>query len=83
MKHVIPYEAPPDADRFYEVNSTELGEIIRKIRQSEELARQTEWAYDVWQCDINAATLAAEKQDAFGATVWVAQDEDGWYFATR
>lgn len=84
MKHVIDYSAPPADDKFHTVDAKELGELILQIRVNEESARLAGgWYYDAWQSDINAATLAAEQQDAFGATVLVAQDEDGYYFATK
>lgn len=37
--------------------------------------------YDNWLVDIGAATRAAELQDAFGEHIFVARDEDGFYFA--
>ena len=84
MKHILSYTCPPADRHFVEVNSAELAEIIRKIRQAEpNQPSDTEWAYDAWASDLNAATLAAEQADGFGATVLVAQDEDGYYFATK
>lgn len=81
MQHVIEYNAAPAADKFREIDADELAEIIREIRVAEESARQTEWSYDAWQTDIAAATRAAELQDAFGELIFVARDEDGYYFA--
>lgn len=74
-------DAAPAADKFREIDSAELADIIREIRVNETSARQTEWAYDAWQIDIAAATRAAELQDAFNERIFVARDEDGYYFA--
>lgn len=81
MQHVIEYNAAPAADKFREIDADELVEIIREMRVAEKSARQTEAAYDTWQTDIAAATRAAELQDAFGERIFVARDEDGYYFA--
>jgi len=82
MQHVIEYNAAPAADRFREVDAAELGEIIREIRQAEASASAAgDGYYDAWHVDIDAATLAAELQDAFGELIFVARDEDGYYFA--
>lgn len=81
LQNVIEYNAAPTADKFREIDAAELAEIIREIRVNETSARQTEWAYDAWQIDIAAATRAAELQDAFGSRIFVARDEDGYYFA--
>ena len=82
MKNVTEYTAAPDADKFREVDAAELAEIIREIRASEHTAT-TEWARDGWETDIAASTRAAELMDDFGHRVFVAQDEDGYYFATE
>ena len=82
MKNVTEYTAAPDADKFREVDAAELVEIIREIRDSEHTAT-TEWARDGWETDIAASTRAAELMDDLGHRVFVAQDEDGYYFATE
>jgi formylmethanofuran dehydrogenase subunit E len=83
MKNVTEYSAAPDTSKFREIDTIELAEIIREIRSSEDSAMATEWSRDAWQTDIDAATRAAELMDAFGHRVFVAQDEDGYYFATE
>jgi hypothetical protein len=83
MKNVKEYNAAPDASKFREVDSSDLAEIIREIRSSEDSAMANDWSRDAWQTDIDAATRAAELMDAFGHRVFVAQDEDGYYFATE
>ena len=80
MKNVTEYTAAPEFDKFREVDAAELAEIIREIRDSEHTAT-TEWARDGWETDIAASTRAAELMD--GHRVFVAQDEDGYYFATE
>lgn len=82
MKNVTEYTAAPEFDKFREVDAAELAEIIREIRDSEHTAT-TEWARDGWETDIAASTRAAELMDDFGHRVFVAQDEDGYYFATE
>jgi hypothetical protein len=82
MKNLVEYSAAPDALEFREVDATELAEIIRVIRSLEHTAT-TEGARDGWELDINASTCAAELMDAFGHLVFVAQDQDGYYFATE
>lgn len=82
MKHLIEYTAAPTADKFREVDAAELGEIIREIRVAEASASAAGGVYyDDWQVDIGAATRAAELMDAFGERIFVARDEDGFYFA--
>ena len=80
MKNVTEYNAAPEFDKFREVDAAELAEIIREIRDSEHTAT-TEWARDGWETDIAASTRAAELMD--GHRVFVAQDEEGYYFATE
>lgn len=82
MKNVREYNAAPDASKFHEVDAAALAEIIREIRSLEHTAT-TEWARDGWETDIDASTRAAELMDSFGHRVYVAQDEDGYYFATE
>jgi hypothetical protein len=82
MKNVTEYTAAPDADKFREVDAAELGEIINEIRCLEHTAT-TDWSRDGWETDIDASTRAAELMDAFAHRVFVAQDEDGYYFATE
>ena len=82
MKNVTEYNAAPEFDKFREVDAAELAEIIRDIRASEHTAT-TEWARDGWETDIAASNRAAELMDDFGHRVFVAQDEDGSYFATE
>ena len=82
MKNVTEYTAAPDADKFREVDAAELVEIIREIRDSEHTAT-TDWSRDAWETDIDASTRAAELMDAFAHRVFVARDEDGYYFATE
>lgn len=84
MKHIIDYTSAPAEDRFREIDQTELAAIIREIRGSEDSARVAGgWYYDAWQTDIDAATRAAEIQDSEGARIFVARDEDGYYFASE
>ena len=82
MKNVTEYNAAPEFDKFREVDAAELAEIIREIRASEHTAT-TEWSRDGWETDIAASTRAAELMDEVGHRVFVAQDEDGYYFATE
>ena len=82
MTNVTDYRSAPDATKFREIDSAELAEIIREIRISEHTAT-TDWAQDAWNTDIGAATRAAELMDALGHRVFVAQDDDGYYFATE
>lgn len=82
MKNVREYNAAPDASKFHEVDAAELAEIINEIRSLEHTAT-TDGARANWETDIDAATEAAELMDAFGHRVYVAQDEDGYYFATK
>jgi hypothetical protein len=82
MKNVTEYNATPDIDKFHEVDARGLAEIIHEIRLSEHTTT-TDWARSGWELDIDAATRAAELMDAFGHRVFVAQDDDGYYFATE
>lgn len=80
MVHLIPYTAAPDDSCFRAVSIADLEEILALIDDSERSSSDTEWATAAYECDREACTKALELARA-GQTVFIAQDDDGYYFA--
>lgn len=76
------YAAAPAASAFHTADATELEEVSQQINDSEQSSLQTEWARAAWELDRECCNRAQELIHA-GHTVFVAQDEDGFYFATE
>lgn len=75
MTHLIAYNAPPTPEHFCEIEAKELAAIIHELRHCTRDAREEDL-----NADIDAASRAAEL-DSKGARIFVARDEDGYYFA--
>jgi hypothetical protein len=81
LRMLVGYGAPPEDRHFREIGPKDLAIILTEIRESEKTAT-TDWAKDAWDTDMEAATRAANLLNE-GKRVFVAQDEDGYYFARQ
>ena len=80
MKHLAQYNAPPADERFVEIDAAELAAVLHRLHQDlahPALADRVHETND----EIGVATRAAELMDSEGATILMARDEDGLYFA--
>jgi hypothetical protein len=77
---LVAYSAPPPAKRFEFANLARLQEIKEEIDACEPDPHDRTG----WECDYEACGRALEiaAQDDNYKSVYVAQDEDGYYFAT-
>ncbi len=75
MKTLANYAAPPAPERFREIDLAELGEIAAEL-DAAGAAGDT-----VADRDAEIASLAIAVQ-SLGNAVFVARDEDGYYFAS-
>lgn len=81
MKYITNYNAPPSADMFKPASVEELRLIQAEIMESEKSSLQTEWSQSAWSTDASGISAAIELS-THGEQILVAQDEDGFYFAT-
>lgn len=82
LSHLTDYRAAPEADSFRAASIAELQAISQEIDESEHASLATKWAESAWECDRECCTKALELAHA-GRTVFIAQDDDGYYFATE
>lgn len=76
------YQSAPPADRFGVSDIAALEAISADINGHESTSHATAWSRAAWECDHEACTKALALARA-GRKVFVAQDEDGYYFATE
>lgn len=76
------YQSAPSADKFAIPDIATLESISADINEHESTSTATEWSRSSWECDREACTSALALARA-GQKVFVAQDEDGYYFATE
>lgn len=79
---LINYSTAPSVDQFHIATIAELESISAEIDAAESSSLQTEWSKSAWQTDREACTRALALARG-GKSVLVAQDEDGYYFATE
>lgn len=70
---------PTYQDRWEEIDLGGVDEILREMEDAEDSAVGNEWAEDALRTDARAA-LEAQNILAAGGRVFVAKDEDGYYF---
>ena len=70
---------PSYQDRWEEADAKRVEEILRDLEAAEDSAIGNEWAEDALRTDTRSA-LEAQQIIAAGGRVFVAEDEDGYYF---
>ncbi len=79
---LVDYAAPPAANRFEMKTIAELTEIKTEIDGCDRMGIDTRnLEIDEEACN-RAIAYATAHEDEYGKSIYVAQDEDGYYFAT-
>jgi hypothetical protein len=81
---IMHYSAAPDASEFQTADLARLNEIRDELNDpgTSRSARVTEWSQRAYDTDCEACMKAIALARS-GKQIYVAQDDDGYYFATR